>query len=33
MAELIYHGHSVWEVQGESHRILMDPFLADNPLS
>ena len=30
MAELIYHGHSTWEVQGDSHRILFDPFLAGN---
>lgn len=31
MADLIYHGHATWEVQGETHRLLMDPFLTDNP--
>ena len=31
MATLTYHGHSCWEVQTGSHRILWDPFLTDNP--
>ena len=33
MPTLIFHGHSCWEVQGESHRVLIDPFLTDNPLA
>ena len=31
-AELIYHGHSCFEVIGRD-RILIDPFLKDNPLA
>ena len=30
MLELKFHGHSCWEVIGD-HRILIDPFLTDNP--
>jgi len=33
MAKLIFHGHSCWEVQGEKHRVLFDPYLTDNPLA
>lgn len=33
MPTLIFHGQSCWEVQGENHRILFDPFLTDNPLA
>lgn len=33
MATLTYHGHSCWEVTGAGHRVLFDPFLADNPLA
>ncbi len=29
--KLTFHGHSCWEVQGERHRVLIDPFLSDNP--
>ena len=32
MAKLIFHGHACWEVQGE-HRLLIDPFLAGNPVA
>ena len=32
MAKLISHGHACWEVQGE-HRLLIDPFLAGNPVA
>lgn len=31
--KLTFHGHSCWEVQGSKHRILIDPFLTDNPLA
>lgn len=33
MARLIYHGHSTWEVQGKTHRVLFDPFLSGNELA
>jgi L-ascorbate metabolism protein UlaG (beta-lactamase superfamily) len=33
MVKLIFHGHSCWEVQGATHRILIDPFLTGNPLA
>jgi len=31
MVKLTFHGHSCWEIVGDSHRLLIDPFLADNP--
>ncbi len=33
MPTLIFHGHSCWEIQGDGHRVLIDPFLTDNPLA
>jgi L-ascorbate metabolism protein UlaG (beta-lactamase superfamily) len=27
MVKLVFHGHSCWEIQGEKHRLLIDPFL------
>lgn len=33
MVKLTFHGHSCWEVQGTTHRILIDPFLTGNPLA
>jgi len=33
MVRLTYHGHSFWEVQGASHRLLIDPFITGNQLS
>jgi len=33
MVKLIFHGHACWEVQGATHRILIDPFLTGNPLA
>lgn len=33
MAKLVFHGHSCWEVQGEKHRLLIDPFLTGNPVA
>ena len=33
MVKLTFHGHSCWEVQTSSHRILIDPFLTGNPLA
>lgn len=30
---LTFHGHSCWEIQGTAHRVLIDPFLSDNPLA
>lgn len=33
MVKLIFHGHACWEVQGTTHRILIDPFLTGNPLA
>lgn len=33
MLRLRYHGHSCWEVEDGTHRILIDPFLKDNPLA
>ena len=33
MAKLVFHGHSCWEVQGEKHRVLIDPFLTGNPIA
>jgi len=31
MVKLTFHGHSCWEIVSDSHRLLVDPFLADNP--
>jgi L-ascorbate metabolism protein UlaG (beta-lactamase superfamily) len=31
--KLTFHGHSCWEIQVEAHRLLIDPFLTDNPLA
>jgi len=33
MVTLKYHGHSCWEVDDGEHRVLIDPFLKDNPLA
>lgn len=33
MVELIFHGHSCWEIKAEAHRILIDPFLTGNTLA
>ena len=33
MVKLTFHGHSCWEVQGRTHRILIDPFLTGNPVA
>lgn len=29
--KLTFHGHSCWEIDTGSHRLLIDPFLTDNP--
>jgi L-ascorbate metabolism protein UlaG (beta-lactamase superfamily) len=31
--KLVFHGHSCWEVVGEKHRVLIDPFLTGNPVA
>ena len=31
MVKLMFHGHSCWEVASDSHRVIIDPFLTDNP--
>lgn len=31
--KLVFHGHSCWEIVGAKHRVLIDPFLTDNPLA
>ena len=31
MIKFTFHGHSCWEINTESHRLLFDPFLSDNP--
>jgi L-ascorbate metabolism protein UlaG (beta-lactamase superfamily) len=33
MVKLTFHGHSCWEIQGSSHRVLIDPFLTGNDLA
>ncbi len=33
MVKLTFHGHSCWEIQGRSHRVLIDPFLTGNDLA
>ncbi len=29
--KLTFHGHSCWEIKGAKHRVLIDPYLSDNP--
>lgn len=31
MVKLTFHGHSCWEINSRSHRVLIDPFLSENP--
>ncbi|MEJ2420772.1 MAG: metal-dependent hydrolase [Acidobacteriota bacterium] len=31
MLKLTYHGHSCFELESDGHRIIVDPFLSDNP--
>jgi L-ascorbate metabolism protein UlaG (beta-lactamase superfamily) len=31
MVKLTFHGHSCWEINTASHRLLIDPFLTGNP--
>ncbi|UCG53856.1 MAG: metal-dependent hydrolase [Candidatus Latescibacterota bacterium] len=31
--KMTFHGHSCWEIQGSSHRVLIDPFLTGNELA
>lgn len=33
MAELIFHGHACFETRGDAGRVIIDPFLTDNPLA
>jgi len=33
MVTLTFHGHACWEVASGEHRLLIDPFLTDNPLA
>jgi len=33
MLTLRFHGHSCWELEDGTHRILIDPFLTGNPLA
>lgn len=33
MVTLRYHGHSCWEITGEDHNVLIDPFLTGNDLA
>ena len=33
MLTLIFHGHSCWELDDGTHRVLVDPFLTGNPLA
>ena len=33
MLKLTYHGHSCWEFDDGTHRVLIDPFLTGNPLA
>lgn len=33
MPTLTFHGHSCWEVTGDKHRVLIDPFLTGNPVA
>ncbi|MDH3626951.1 MAG: metal-dependent hydrolase [Acidobacteriota bacterium] len=31
--KLHFHGHACWEVETSGHRVLIDPFLRENPLA
>jgi L-ascorbate metabolism protein UlaG (beta-lactamase superfamily) len=31
MVKLTFHGHSCWDVESSSHRVIVDPFLTGNP--
>ncbi len=33
MVRLTFHGHSCWEIEGRSHRVIVDPFLSGNELA
>jgi L-ascorbate metabolism protein UlaG (beta-lactamase superfamily) len=33
MVTLKFHGQSCWEIDDGTHRVLIDPFLTDNPLA
>jgi L-ascorbate metabolism protein UlaG (beta-lactamase superfamily) len=33
MLTLTFHGHSCWELNDGTHRVLIDPFLTGNPLA
>lgn len=33
MVRLTFHGHACWEIDDGTSRLLIDPFLADNPLA
>ena len=33
MLKLTFHGHSCWEFDDGTHRVLIDPFLTGNPLA
>lgn len=33
MVRLRFHGQSCWEISDDKHRLLIDPFLTDNPLA
>jgi L-ascorbate metabolism protein UlaG (beta-lactamase superfamily) len=33
MLNLRYHGHSCWEIDDGTHRVLIDPFISGNPLA
>jgi L-ascorbate metabolism protein UlaG (beta-lactamase superfamily) len=33
MVRLKFHGHSCWEIDADSRRVLIDPFLTGNPLA
>jgi len=33
MVKLTFHGHACWEIEGQSHRVLIDPFLTGNELA
>ncbi|NOS35186.1 MAG: MBL fold metallo-hydrolase, partial [Deltaproteobacteria bacterium] len=31
--KITYHSHSCFQIDGEHHSIIIDPFITDNPLS
>ncbi|MDH3216558.1 MAG: metal-dependent hydrolase [Candidatus Krumholzibacteria bacterium] len=33
MVKLTFHGHSCWDIESSSHRLLIDPFLTGNELA